>query len=254
MRLLQAQALAPNGEEIVLRRSGIEADTEVTVFLTEHAKAKRISLRVDPIGGRVILVKPRRASKKAATAFAQEKIDWIAEQLAELPKPVPFETGAVVPLHGRPHIIRHCPDARRGVWIEGDEIRVSGSREHLSRRLHDWMKSETRRCVTPLAHRFAEELGKTVTQISVRDTRSRWGSCTSDGKLSFSWRLILTPENVLTYVVAHEVAHLQELNHSDNFWRVVEDLIGDKSPSTDWLKTYGRDLHRYGAQRANATP
>lgn len=236
-------------ERIILRQGEADGGGEIAVVLTEHAKAKRLSLRVDSIAGRVVLVKPRRVSKKAAAAFAHEKVDWIAERLAELPKPIPFEPDAVVPLHGRPHTIRHCPDARRGVWIEREEICVSGPRDHLSRRVHDWMKTEARSCITPIANAYADHLGKSVAQITVRDTRSRWGSCTVAGKLSFSWRLILTPEHVLKYVVAHEVSHLQELNHSQNFWRVVESLIGDRSSATQWLQTHGAQLHRYGLKR-----
>lgn len=232
-------------ERVVLK--GLRCD--VPVFLTEHNRARRISLRVDPVGGRVVLVKPRRVSKRDAIAFAAEKTEWIADRLAELPQPIPFEPDAGIPLFGRPHTLRHRPEARRGVWLEEDNLCVSGPREHLSRRTQDWLKREARHVTTPIAKAFAEQLGKHVSQVSIRDTKSRWGSCTATGKLSFSWRLILTPEHVLRYVVAHEVAHLKELNHSSRFWQVVETLIDDRQAATQWLKTHGGELHRYGLSR-----
>lgn len=248
MGAVNAPGSRAGGERIVLKHG----NAEVPVFLTDHIRARRISLRVDSIESRVVLVKPRRTSKRAAIAFAAEKVGWIADRLAELPIALPFEPLAVVPIYGRPHVIHHHPEARRGVWIEGDTLCVSGPIEHLSRRVHDWLKKEARRIISPAAHTYATELGVYISGISVRDTKTRWGSCTAAGKLSFSWRLILTPEDVLHYVVAHEVAHLREMNHSPKFWRVVESLIGDRKPPTRWLKTEGADLHRYGMKRPKA--
>lgn len=219
---------------------------DLQVQLFEHARARRISLRVDPIRGCIVLVKPRRTSKAAAMAFAHEKAYWISDRLRELVPPVPFSDGATVPILGALHTIRHRPDARRGVWRESEELNVSGSLDHLSRRVHDWFKKEARKVISPIAHAYAEKLNKTVTGISLRDTRSRWGSCTVGGKLSFSWRLLMTPENVLHYVVAHEVSHLCELNHSAQFWETVDSLVEDRRSPTAWLKEHGSQLHRYG--------
>lgn len=218
----------------------------VTVYLKEHPRARRISLRVDPAHHRIVLIKPRRTSKKAAIAFAQDKAGWLKEQVERLPKPRPFADGAAVPLRGETHLIRHCPEARRGVWTIENEICVSGDAAHLSRRVTDWYRAEARKAVAPLVHGYAETLGKRVTGITIRDTRSRWGSCTAQGKLSFSWRLIMTPPHVISYVVAHEVAHLCEMNHSARFWQTVDRLVEGRDTAAGWLKTHGHDLHRYG--------
>lgn len=221
---------------------------DLQVLLSEHTRARRISLRVDPIRGCVILVKPRRTSKAAALAFAHEKAYWISDRLRELVPPVPFSNDTAVPILGTMHTICHQPDARRGVWREPDTLNVSGAGDHLSRRVHDWFKQEARKVISPIAHAYAEKLDRTVTAISLRDTRSRWGSCTVDGKLSFSWRLMMTPESVLNYVVAHEVSHLCELNHSARFWRTVDSLVEDRRTPTAWLKKHGGQLHRYGLE------
>jgi predicted metal-dependent hydrolase len=227
---------------------------DLTVRLTEHARARRLSLRVDPINGCVVLVKPRRASKKAAIAFAEDKADWIADRLAELVLPVPFADGSEVPIHGELHTIRHCPEARRGVWRENNHLNISGAADHLSRRIHDWFRDEARHVIIPIAHSYAETLGRTVTNISIRDTRSRWGSCSADGRLSFSWRLIMTPTEVTHYVIAHEVSHLCEFNHSARFWSTVDQLIDDRREQTQWLKEHGGDLHRYGLNEWKNNP
>lgn len=223
-------------------------DRELSVRLSEHARARRVSLRVDAIKGCVVLVKPKRMSKRAAIAFAVDKADWITARLAELVPPIPFSHGVEVPILGEPHIIRHCPEARRGVWREAGALNVSGTTDHLSRRVHDWFKAEARKVISPIAHSYADALGKTVAAISLRDTRSRWGSCTIGGRLSFSWRLMMTPNNVVHYVVAHEVSHLCELNHSARFWQTVDRLIDDRRQATAWLKEHGGDLHRYGLE------
>ena len=223
----------------------------VTVYLKEHPRARRISLRVDPAHHRIVLIKPRRTSKKAAIAFAQDKAGWISEQVERLPRPRPFVDDASVPLLGETYIIQHCPDAKRGVWKTENEICVSGDALHLSRRVTDWFKTEARKTVAPLVSDYAETLGKKVTGITIRDTRSRWGSCTAQGKLSFSWRLIMTPPQVMTYVVAHEVAHLCEMNHSARFWQTVDRLVEDRANASTWLKSHGHDLHRYGLDAAD---
>ena len=230
------------GENIVLHLD----DRDLPVHLITNDRARRLSLRADPVKGHIVLVKPRRVSKAAAIAFAIDKADWIADSLAELLPPIPFAEGVEVPVLDRPHVIHHTPDARRGVWQESDKLCVSGAPEHLPRRVQDWFRVEARRVITPVAHAMARRIDKTVARISIRDPKSRWGSCSQDGRLSFSWRLVMAPEHVLHYVVAHEIAHLCELNHSDRFWRTVDFLTDHRAMATRWIKENGAALHRYG--------
>jgi predicted metal-dependent hydrolase len=132
------------------------------------------------------------------------------------------------------------------VWAESGIIHVSGRAEHLSRRLHDWLRKRAREEILLRAGPMAERIGRDVTVLRLGDPRSRWGSCTSRGALAFSWRLILSPDEVLTYVVAHEVAHLAEMNHSPAFWRLVGDLTSHAGLAKAWLKHHGTELYRYG--------
>lgn len=159
-------------------------------------------------------------------------------------------TGRDRALRGRDHAVRHAPGARGVVWLDAETqrpiIRVAGGIEHAPRRLEDWLKREARKELIRRVDVFATALGVKPKQVKVRDTSSRWGSCSTTGTLSFSWRLILAPPFVLDYVAAHEVAHLREMNHSPRFWKLVHLLVGDPEKAQGWLYKHGSMLHRYG--------
>jgi predicted metal-dependent hydrolase len=216
----------------------------VALALRPSRRAKRIILRIDPVG-MVTLVVPRRTSRDEAVAFARSKAEWLNDRLAALPQPVPIRDGAELPLLGRTHRIRHDPFSH-GVRLCRSEIVVAGEGGHLPRRVADFLRREARRECADRAQRFARRLGRQVGRVSVRDPKSRWGSCSHKGHLSFSWRLILAPEWVLDYVIAHEVAHLVEMNHGPRFWRLVDRLYPDSVRPREWLRRHGTRLHRYG--------
>jgi predicted metal-dependent hydrolase len=220
-------------------------DRVVPVQFEKNARARRIIIRMDH-GGGVVVVLPVRASKEDGKRFALSNKGWIKERLAHMPEPLPFLHGVSIPYLGAEHRIRHRPAERGVVWREGGEIHVSGRPEHLPRRVEDWLKLEARREIERRAQEKAEALGKKIRRVTIRDPHSRWGSCSPDGALSFSWRLILAPRFVLDYVVAHEVAHLRELNHSNRFWRITETLTAEMDKARGWLTQHGAGLHRYG--------
>lgn len=221
------------------------AEREIPLLVSRNPRARRISISMDG-GGAVRLVLPRRTPLRQGLDFAEDKAGWILGHLDALPERVPFAAGAVLPLLGEEHVIRHDPDARRGVWRAEGTIWVSGQPEHLSRRVHDFLKVEARREMSERARQKAAIVGRLVKRLSLRDTTSRWGSCSADGNLSFTWRLILAPEAVLDYVVAHEVAHLKHMNHGPRFWALVDRLTGDVARSRRWLRERGDRLLRYG--------
>lgn len=216
------------------------------VTVKASATSRRISLRVDAMNDGLIVVMPRGLPAREALRFVHDKTDWIRARLSALPPRVPFAAGAEVPLLGIPHRIEPAPEARRGVWAEDGCLHVSGLPEHLPRRVGDYLRRRAREEIAPRAHAHAARLDRRITALTVRDTRSRWGSCSSGGALSFSWRLVLAPEAVLDYVVAHEVAHMVELNHSARFWNLVTELMPDHARPRHWLKQHGTRLHRYG--------
>ncbi|MDJ0948324.1 MAG: SprT family zinc-dependent metalloprotease [Alphaproteobacteria bacterium] len=219
---------------------------EVDLQVRRSRRARRIILSVDAQIGGISLILPHGVSVEDGLAFAREKAVWIQTRIAALPPRIPFVDGAVVPFFGRNHRIRHRPDMRGTAWCEGNEIHVAGQSEHLSRRLRDWLRSEAQRELAARAHRKAARIGRRVGRVTVRETRSRWGSCSENGNLSFCWRLIFAPEPVLDYVVAHEVAHLVEMNHSRSFWSIVGRITDDTREARTWLQRHGERLYRYG--------
>ena len=222
------------------------AGFDVPLRVVRNRRARRIVLSIDPERAGAVVTLPRGVPAKEGIALAREQAGWIIGRLKELPPRVAFADGAVVPLLGEDHVVRHRPESRRGVWREGPVINVSGRAEHLARRLEDWLTALARREVSARAHALASELGKRPLRIALRDTRSLWGSCSPEGRLSFSWRLVMAPAAVLDYVVAHEIAHLEVKNHGRRFWALVERLSPGFASARAWLRCNGARLHRYG--------
>jgi len=218
----------------------------VPLRIRRHARARRLILRIDEDTGGAIVTIPKRTAMRDGVNMAKRKSAWIAAQLKRRGQPLAFEDGLEIPLLGEMLTVRHDPRART-TQCQGQDIFVSGRVEHLPRRLLDWLKAQARAQFSTRANEKALSLDLRVSRITVRDTRSRWGSCTAGGQLNFSWRLVLAPEFVLDYVVAHEVAHLVHKNHGPDFWALTETLTDRTREAKAWLNAHGRDLHRYGA-------
>jgi predicted metal-dependent hydrolase len=218
----------------------------VPLLMRQSRRARQLSLRIDPSEDAVQLVLPRGVSLREGLRFAEEKSGWLLTQLARRPPRVPFAPGAAIPYLGTEHIVEHLPEARGGVWREAGRICVTGHLEFMPRRLRDWLRREAQELLSERAHLKATLVERPIKRLSLRDTTSRWGSCAHDGSLSFSWRLVLAPEPVLDYVVAHEVAHLVHHNHGPRFWHLVARLTPEMEASRSWLRRHGDRLLRYG--------
>ncbi len=210
------------------------------------ARARRISLRIDPRGGAVVVTLPPRAGRTAGMALLMDHASWVAERLAALPGVTLFAEGAVIPLHGVEHRIRHAGGRRGTVWVEDREILVAGGAEFLSRRVADFLRAEARRRLAALVAQKAALAGVAPRRITVKDTKSRWGSCAASRNLAFSWRLVMAPRYVQDYVAAHEVAHLRHMNHGARFWALVAELTPYTDAAVIWLRTEGPKLLRVG--------
>jgi predicted metal-dependent hydrolase len=219
------------------------------VALRRHRQARRYTLRIQAASRAIVLTMPPHGSVREAKAFAQRNGAWIAARLKRLPQAIPFADGIEVPLRGVMHAIAHRPRTRGTAWTETDDgplLCVAGDAAHVGRRVRDFLKREAKRDLEAASRRYAATLGVAVKRVSVRDQTSRWGSCTADGVLSYSWRLILAPPSVLDYLAAHEAAHLVEMNHSARFWRLVARICPDWERAKTWLTAHGNALHRYG--------
>lgn len=221
----------------------LPGDPPIPLILRRSARAKRISLRISQLDGRVTLTMPKRLAQREALDFARTKETWIRKHLSERQEDVSVGLGTELPLGGR--VLQVVPGQGRKVQLGENEIAVPGPSERVGKRLGAYLKEVARDRLAGACDDYAARLGQSYSRITMRDTRSRWGSCTSDGALMFSWRLIMTPPEVLDYVAAHEVAHLAEMNHSSAFWAGVERIYGPYKEPRKWLRTHGNALHRY---------
>jgi predicted metal-dependent hydrolase len=230
-----------------IRRQVAALDLGTPLSIRVSPRARRIGLRIDSAERKLELVLPPGVPTAHGLRFLATKRQWVTARLETLPERVPFEEGAIVPVLGEPHRIRRelNPDAPPVVIRDG-EIRVRADPMHLARRVHTHLAALAGHELARRARRLAARIGRNVAAVRVRDTKSRWGSCSGGGNLSFSWRLIFAPEPVIDYVVAHEVAHLVEMNHGPRFWRLVESLAPDSAAPRTWLKRHRSRLFSYG--------
>ncbi|NBN65664.1 M48 family metallopeptidase [Pannonibacter tanglangensis] len=223
---------------------------EVSLRLRQDPRARRYLLRLPADASGPVLTIPRGGSLETALDFANRHRDWLEGQMAARPAVTPFLPGSHVPVRGVMHRIVATGRLRglvaTGTGADGAELLVPGDEIHVPRKVGDWLRRQARADLTAAVERHTATIGRRATAISVRDTRSRWGSCASNGRLSFSWRLILAPPEILDYVAAHEVAHLVEMNHSDRFWAVCRRLAPQTPSARQWLRTEGAALHTYG--------
>lgn len=211
-----------------------------------HPRATRMKLRIDKADGAPVLVLPRRASLRHGEAFVRDHLEWIAERQAARPAARPFADGVIFPLMDEELTIRHRPETRSGTRRDGNDLLVSGEASHVNRRVTDWLKRQARTELSGRARSHAASIDTKVTRIRIADQKSRWGSCATGGVLSFNWRLILAPETVLDFVVAHEAAHMREMNHGPAFHRLVDQLHPDAKSADRWLKEHGPELRAWG--------
>lgn len=227
-------------------------EREALIRIVVSGRARRISLRASCARRELILTLPRGVTPEAAFPFLKAQRRWIAARLAHMPQGRAFAHGGQVPLRGVLYTIRSTGGYRGLVAVaageEGPEILVPGPCEHLARRVTHFLAAEARKDILAAVARFTAAIGRPARRVRLGDPTSRWGSCSSQGALFFSWRLVMAPPPVLTYLVAHEVAHLVEMNHSPRFWALVRSLDPDMEASRAWLARHGAELHAWGAE------
>ena len=217
----------------------------IPLSVERSLKAKRMRLRIDRLKRRAVLILTKRSSERAGLAFAEEHKDWLLRQLEALPERRVFEDGFRFSLLGEDVVVHHSPASKRGVWLEESVIWVSGAAEHTARRTADFVKERFRLYAKRKLAETASVLGVRVGRLTVRDTKSRWGSCNRKGDVSLSWRLALAPREVADYVIVHEVSHLKQMNHSDAFWKTVESVMPDYRSKEKWLKRNASFLYSF---------
>ncbi|MCI3132499.1 M48 family metallopeptidase [Phenylobacterium aquaticum] len=225
-----------------------------TVRLKVHSRARRVSLRLDRTRREVVATAPSPRRLAEAVAFARDRAEWIAQRLAELPQSQEIAPGVTIQLFGRPCRLERASHPARFIAAEGDQsarIAARGEGEVFARAV---IRTIRRQALEIFAERTAfhcARLGARLPSVTIMDAKGRWGSCRPPlpGKpaaIRYSWRLALAPFEVADYVVAHECAHLLELNHGPKFWAHVKALVGDERPHRAWLRAEGARLHAFG--------
>ncbi len=232
------------------------SDTSRPIRVRVNPRSRTYRLSINSAGDPLLSVPPRGRLSEAQT-FLDRHANWLNVRLERRPDPVAFTHGAEVPLRGTMHHIKGTGQLRGTVQVHQENgerlLLVPGSEAHMARRLTDWLKKQALADVTRASQHHADRLGVAFSAIRVRAQSSRWGSCSSSGRLNYNWRLVLAPPFVLDYVAAHEVAHLCEMNHSARFWATVKQTLPDMERGRAWLKAHGNELMRYGITRSRTT-
>lgn len=222
-------------------RHTLQGNPPIEVTLRHSARAKRLSLRVSRLDGRVTLTLPQRAPEREGIAFLRSKESWLRGHLAQLRPSTPVEVGQTVLFRGE--AVPVVNGAGRHARIIAGQIEVAAS-SPAAPQIKALLRHQARDALAAASGKYAQQLRRSYTRLSIRDTRSRWGSCSAQGALMYSWRLIMAPPEVLDYVAAHEVSHLVEMNHQPAFWAVVAQLCPDFETHRRWLRDNGDQLHR----------
>ena len=232
----------------------IEVDGRVyPLRIKRLARARRMSLRADPVRGEVKVTGPTRLCTAEALAFAKSRRVWLGERFAAAAEPVRLEPGATIGFCGEPLEIMYDETVGRGVRIDSDQLRVGGPADHAAARVERWLRREAKRLMAEDLAFYCSRAACNLPKLSIGDARSRWGSCSSRGHIRLGWRLVMAPAAVRRSVVAHEVAHLVHMDHSPRFYALLDSIFeGDRKACDAWLKAHGTGLHMIGAGAAAA--
>ena len=223
----------------------IKEKVGIDIKVIQSTSSRKLTLRIDAKNHIPVLSIPRFCSRKKAVSFVNENMDWILENLQKLPETKTFQNGEKISFLGNEVTICHCPQARRGVWLQDGHIFVSGNIEFLHRRVRDFIKAEAQKEFYMLSKKLADRIDCQLHHVFMKDTKSRWGSCSSLGNINYSWRIALAPKCVIDYLMAHEVAHLKHPDHSDEFWACVYFLYPNWVQGRSWLNKHGKELYAY---------
>lgn len=238
MRLTPVLPFPPESEAVII------AGQPASIRWRRSARARRIALKIDPKEGDIVITLPPNGSRRAGLALLRGHEAWVAARLASLPPPLSITSGGTIPVCGKPHLIVHMPASSEMAEIRNYTILVAGQPEFLNRRVRDALRAFAHERFAAIAREKSSAIGARLRHVRIKDTKSRWGSCAADGTLMLSWRLVMAPEFVQDYVIAHEVAHLRHMNHGPAFWALTERLTPYRVPATTWLATQGPGLLR----------
>lgn len=219
--------------------------TGITLKAVRNCRARKLSLKIDSKTKIPTLSLPTFCTAKSAVSFIVEHQEWIKNKLNKIPDAKEFENSEQISIFGKQLTIKHSPDSRSGVFIKNDELIVSGNLIHLHRRVIDFIKKEAGKQFSEISRQKAKLINCKINKVFIKDTKSRWGSCSSLSNINYNWRIALAPYFVIEYLVCHEVSHLAHQDHSADFWQCVKNLYPDYKKGQDWLKNNSKTLYKY---------
>lgn len=224
----------------------IKADLGFDLKVVYSGRSRRLTLRIDKKDRVAVLTIPRYCSRKKAVSFVESHQDWVLDNLKKIPELKNFQNHDKISLFGCEYLIEHSP-VRGNTRLDKKNhiLYVSGGIEFLHRRVKDFIKKMAMEEFMRRSQETADKIGKTVHNVCIKDTKSRWASCSTLNNINYSWRLALAPEYVIRYIVAHEVSHLKHQDHSAYFWALVEFLEEDMQKGREWLTENGHLLYMY---------
>lgn len=227
--------------------AALEAALPAPIDIRPMRSARRLRLRFDESSGTLRLTCPARMSRRKALSWALDQREWIEAQLERCLPPEPFVPDALIPIEGRDTRIVWVETQPRTPRLVDGELRCGGPQSGLARRVESFLKVHALKVMSAEVAEFASLASVETTGVTVGDAGTRWGSCSSNGRIRLSWRLILPPPQVRRYVVAHEVAHLAHLNHGPQFKALEARLVGPGvSEAKAALRRLGPRLRRIG--------
>jgi hypothetical protein len=222
------------------------SDKTIPLIIRENTLARRLTLRWNPETAEAIVTVPLRHSRYQIAEFVEKSKNWLEKQMMKSYTKLPYCDGMILPILGKSYELRHKPSKICRTWWEVDHVLIHAPIEKFSLYVQKSLHQVASQFLTQRTQGYAAQLNKDVNRITLRDTRSRWGSCSGRGNISYSWRLVFAPEQVADYVCVHEVAHLVEMNHSSQFWKIVANFCPDYKHHRLWLRKNGKDLFMFG--------
>ena len=215
------------------------------IKVNKSSRTRKLILKVDNKERIPVLTIPRYCSSKKALEFIKSNQEWIDSCLAKIPEIRRFSDGEQISLFGKIYTLQHKPHARAGVFFDGEQICISGQKEFLHRRLRDFIKEQAQKKFYHASEQLAKKIECELNDVCIKDTKSRWGSCSTRNNINYNWRIALAPDFVIKYLIAHEVSHLRHPDHSAFFWNCVASLCPQYKKGRDWLKEHGKELYLY---------
>jgi predicted metal-dependent hydrolase len=212
------------------------------LIIKRNKRAKNVRMRVDNKSAQVFLVLPRWTSVRRGLTFFKQSQDWVAKHLQMLHEALDFEQQGHVDYLGERYNLEHTVSLRARVAANGNTVCVMAPKGGVNQALETWFKAQASIFMAETSHKIAQQLGVTINKISIKDMKSRWGSCSPQGNLAYSWRVMMAPRFVAEYLCVHEVCHRKEMNHSKRFWDLVARFCPDHQVARRWLRTHGKTL------------